>query len=294
MRGKAICPGSCGEIVQGLVDGQNFLITCPIALYSEVTVQLAEKERFLTKTHNIKSYTAAQKVLEYFEVKNCTIKLHINSQIPRGVGLSSSTADITATCLATAKALKKTISPDTIADIALSIEPSDGIMYPGAWIFDHIYGRRREELGQIPDMDVYIINTGEHIDTLIFNNRHELKMLNINKEKQVKEALALAYEAFDREDKRLLGDAMIKSAISHQPILYKEHLFEIIALGKEFGAIGVNIAHSGSALGIFCEKEFEFPKQFWMKIKYIMDKYKKKYHILKTQIDNSGPRTVLI
>lgn len=40
MYGRARVPGACGELVQGMIDGDYFLITCPINLGSEVRVSL--------------------------------------------------------------------------------------------------------------------------------------------------------------------------------------------------------------------------------------------------------------
>ena len=31
-------PASCGELIEGVIDGTPFLVTCPISMYAEVTV----------------------------------------------------------------------------------------------------------------------------------------------------------------------------------------------------------------------------------------------------------------
>jgi L-threonine kinase len=300
MIGKARCPGSCGEIVQGVVGTRNFLITCPIALYSEVSVELSiEKSHFVNsinrhnRADNLKAHRAAQKTLEYFGAGNFSVTIAINSQIPRGIGLSSSTADITATCLAVSAALGEKISPAAIADIALSIEPSDGIMYGGVMIFDHIEGKWREKLGELPGLEVYIIDTGEMVDTRKFNNREDLKELNMRKEPQVREALELARNAFNKNDINLLGDAMIKSALAHQRILFKPHLSDIIEIGEKYNALGVNVAHSGSAIGVFFRKDYILPKEFFSELNKIMKKHRKNYRIIRTKTDSSGPRVLI-
>jgi L-threonine kinase len=41
MRRKA--PGTCGEFVQGAIDGQDFLVNCPINLYSHATVYTSDR-----------------------------------------------------------------------------------------------------------------------------------------------------------------------------------------------------------------------------------------------------------
>ncbi|ADL08176.1 GHMP kinase [Thermosediminibacter oceani] len=298
MVGEARCPASCGEIVQGAIGGRNFLITCPISLYSTVRVELirgsGEKKHTANSTDGAgdwqKAREAIRKLLDYFGFHELDFDIRIVSQIPVGKGLSSSTADITAACLAAARALAKSISPDLIADIALSIEPSDGVMYRGSVIFDHLHGTWRESLGELPDMNVYIIDPEEVVDTESFNSRRDLEELNRKKENMVEEALYMTREAFRKKDIGLLGRAMIKSAIAHQEILYKPHLEHIINLSLKCGAVGVNVAHSGSAVGVFFEKGRTPESSFFEGLRRIMVGFGKEYRVIKTAIDNSGPR----
>lgn len=296
MLGKAFCPASCGEIVQGTIDDYNFLVTCPIALYSQVTVNLSyniDESICGGNVNAIKTFKAVKKTLKYFNVLDLKADIRINSKIPYGIGLSSSTADITAGCLATAQALGKKITANTIADIALSIEPSDGIMYPGVMLFDHINGRFRKRLGILPKMNVYIINTGEQIDTVQFNNMKDLKLKNRQKEPQVKRALNLVLKAFNENNEELLGKAMKISAIANQSIHRKPHLKDIIKLSEQYDAIGVNIAHSGSIVGIFFKKDHFVSKDFCDGISGIMKLHRLSYNTIKTHTISSGPEVVL-
>jgi L-threonine kinase len=295
--GKARCPASCGEIVQGSIDGRDFLVTCPVSLYTEITVELIPEKRIRSlfddlNKYSFKSYLAAQKTLQFFGAVEYKPIITINSRIPRGIGLSSSTADITAACMATASALGKDISPDSIADIALSIEPSDGIMFKGAMIFDHIKGIWRESLGDLPEMDVYIIDTGETVDTGEFNSRFDLKELNLKKEPLVRQALEIVRTAVKDGDMKLLGEAMIKSALAHQEILYKPHLIDVIEAALKFNAIGVNVAHSGSAISMFFERNCCINGDLWTELDGILKKHGKKLRVIKVSIDNTGPRQI--
>ena len=60
-------------------------------------------------------------------------------------------------------------SPESIASIALSVEPTDGVMFPGIALFDHRCGSIAESLGAPPPMEVIVIDTGGTVDTLEFN-----------------------------------------------------------------------------------------------------------------------------
>jgi len=293
LRATAICPASCGEIVQGMIGDCNFLITCPIALYAKVSVHLGVNVPINTDSDKVyyhKALQAVNKTLAFFGMDHLKAFVTVSSDIPRGIGLASSTADITAACLATAQALGKEISNDTIADIALSIEPSDGIMYPGAVLFDHISGRLRKSLGLLPELDVYIIDIGQQVDTEKFNGIKDLKEKNKQKEQVVKHALRLALKAFRQSDLKPLGNAMKMSAVAHQSILFKSHLTDIIDISDRYHAVGVNVAHSGSAIGVFFEKGQISPEDFWKEIRYIMQAHNMSYRIIKTYTDSKGPR----
>lgn len=297
MQAKAICPASCGEIIEGTIDNTNILVTCPVAIYTEVSVKLNNEKNKYTCDSNLecnKTIQAVRKTLRYFGAVELGADIKVKSNIPCGIGLSSSTADITAACFATAQALDKSISPDIVADIALSIEPSDGIMYPGIMLFDHIEGKIRKRLGFLPKMDVYIIDTGEKVDTEQFNSMKDLKEKNLQKEVIIKEALALIFSAFQKKDFKLLGRAMKISALAHQSILPKPHLPDIIDLGEKYSAIGTNIAHSGSAIGLFFEKDYDINQNFWKELDDIMHDHNITYRITKTCTCGGGPKTIRI
>ncbi|MFO7151849.1 MAG: GHMP kinase [Bacillota bacterium] len=291
MIGKARCPASCGEIVQGMIKGRDFLVTCPVALYSTAQIEIFEgREEKNVPAEKRKAWKAVRKLLDHWGFWDKGFKLSLTSQIPVGKGLSSSTADIVAACFAAASALNREISSDLVAEIALSIEPSDGVMYEGCVIFDHRRGTWRESLGPLPPMSVYIVVPEEEVDTVIFNSRKDLEELNKKKEPAVEEALYLVRQAFVKKDLRLLGEAMVKSAVAHQAILEKPFLGEVIALGKHYGAVGVNVAHSGSAVGLFFEETFTPAEPFFEDLRAVMRHWGKDYKLIRTEIENRGPR----
>lgn len=244
---RARVPGSCGELVQGLIQGQEFLITCPVSWYSEVNVYLGQKP------DNTEAYTkvtkAIVKTLAYFGV-DCVFNFTVKSQLPIGKGMASSSADIAAACMSTARALGKNISIKTIEQIALSIEPTDGVFYPGIVAFGHVHGRINEFLGWAPAIKIMIIDTGGSVDTLSFNQRQDLRLLNEQKNSQVLQAYALVKQGLQEKKIELIAEGATLSALANQIVLVKPNLEEIISVAKGYGALGVNIAHSGTVVGI--------------------------------------------
>lgn len=71
-----------------------------------------------------KSTRGCKKTLECLNYRR-NVSIGLQSVIPYGKGMASSTADISAVCQATAIALGKRLTDMDIAQIALSIEPSD-------------------------------------------------------------------------------------------------------------------------------------------------------------------------
>lgn len=240
-------PGSCGELAQGTINGTNFLITCPIDIYSEVTVT---RDDFTPLHVGRKVFTAINKTLQYCQYKGSRLHVDVKSDLPLGKGMASSSADISATCQGLALSMGQELTPDEIADIALSIEPTDGIFYPGIILFDHIQGKIRQSLGEAIPMYIVILDVGGEINTLHFNKRRDLQQLNKNNEQQVAEAIDLIMTGLQRKDIRLIGQGATISARANQSILFKPYLEDIIAISHSWGAVGVNIAHSGTVVGI--------------------------------------------
>ncbi len=246
MKIKVKAPGSCGELVQGTVNGVNFLITCPVDWYSEVTVTDDAAQAGVDP----KTAAAVTKTFEYLNISG-NVGLTVKSDLPVGKGMASSSADISAACQAAALAVAgRQLSCDEIADIALTIEPTDGIFYPGIIMFDHIEGKIRRSLGKPPEIYIAVFDVGGQVDTLAFNNREDLAVLNQAKESQVAAAVALVTKGLETSDARLIGQGSTLSALANQTILYKPCLEQVIHISQDFGAVGICAAHSGTVLGV--------------------------------------------
>ncbi len=265
--GIAKAPGSCGELVQGTLNGESFHISCPINLYSQVRIVLNDRGKIIGPPDKWKTREAIKKTLKFFGKENLGANFEIDSKIPLGKGMASSTADIGATSLATAKAQnfppkadqpqaetekRKEISLQEIAKIALSIEPTDGTLFEGITIFDHRNGALFKFLGKAPDMEILVIDLGGRVDTLEFNKK-DLTEINRQREGEIKEALKLVEEGIKGKNPRSIAKGATISAFSNQRILYKPALDRIWEISQEAGALGINIAHSGTVVGILAE-----------------------------------------
>ena len=253
MIGIARSPGTCGELVQGTINGMNFLVTCPVNVYSEVKVELNNSGEIITGGDLPKVKQAVKKTLEFMDAAKLGATIQVSSDIPMGKGMASSTADIVAACAAVSLALGSCLSASELAGIALGIEPTDGLMFNGITMFDHVEGQLHRYLGHAPRLEIVIVDLGGTVDTVAFNVNKNLENLNRQKEPQVASALVKLEEALLKNDSFKIGEAATESAFANQKILYKQELQQLLDLCKCNGGVGINVAHSGTVVGLMFE-----------------------------------------
>ena len=257
-----MAPGTCGELVQGMTGSTTFLVTCPINQFSRATVTLRRSAAEATGPavagvdHLPKTREAVSLGLDELAtgmgVSDITARVSIASPIPAGKGMGSSSADITAALGALGVAAGKPFAPETIARIALSVEPTDGTMFPGITLLDHRCGRIVEPLGPPPPMEVIVIDTGGVVDTLEFNRvdraAHWLKISDLTGE-----ALELVREGVTRCDPGLVGRGATISARAGCRQESRRWVERAAEFAREEDAAGINVAHSGTVVGILLD-----------------------------------------
>ncbi len=277
LTGYAVCPGSCGELVQGTWGGVNFLVPCPVKLYSRASITLIPGVPLTSPSPaRQKALQAVARTLQALGYGHLGGELVVDSAIPWGKGMASSTADIGASIAAAADALKVRLDPAMLLRLALTIEPTDGTLLPGITLLDHIRGRWTLALGQGIPAGILILDLGGQVDTAQFNARPDLAQKNLQNEKLTRQAYYLVRTGLQSRDLNLLGRGATLSAQANQSILAKAGLEEIIAFAGARGAAGVIAAHSGTVLGLIYDrtrnlgleeklvnKAFPQIKQYW-------------------------------
>lgn len=254
MKSYGVCPASCGEFVQGIIDNEEYLCSYAIDMYSKVYIE--EKLRDIN-LGRYKSRLAIEKVFEKFnlpkkDTKN--ISLNINSKIPVGKGMASSTADIGATIKATLSLINKELSSEEISKLAAEIEPTDSIFIDKNSIFNPLNGTVIKYLGNLTNAKVVILEPNKVLDTMKIRLRQDYNKLKIENKEIIKKSFALLEEGLKNDNLSLVGEACTLSSLSNENIEKKEYLSEIIKISKKYGAYGVNIAHSGTVVGILIDK----------------------------------------
>ncbi len=246
-------PGVCGELAQGVMEGIHFLVTCPIDFYSRVRVEIYSDGPGVEAPEDCsKAAAAVRRTLSQLKRHKVRARLTVSNPIPRGKGMGSSSADLAAAIAATGLALGEELTPYQIAQIALSIEPTDGVMIPGVALFDHRAGFIRESLGPPPPMEIVALDLGGTVDTVQFNMIDRFGRWQAVGE-QTAEALRLLRQGIANQDPVLVGQGASISAEASQSVLAKPRLAEVKEFADSVGAVGVNVGHSGTIMGVLLD-----------------------------------------
>lgn len=247
-----------GEILQGVFEGDDGrlhrgLVTLPLAsLKAVATFWPRQHPGIQTRpTSRTKAARAAELTLEHLGATGGGGDLTIESVIPIGHGYGSSTADVIATIRAVAAAAGVTLHHSTVARLAVAAEgASDAIGY-GEWalLFAHREGRVIEHFGgEFPPLVVVGFRDSKDppIDTLGFPraryDTEEIETFRVLR--------GLACRAIRQQDPRLLGHVATVSARISQRRLRKPRLDAVRQMAEDHGACGVQVAHSGTLIGI--------------------------------------------
>lgn len=255
MFGRARAPGTCGELVQGqFKTGVDFLVTFPVDIWSDVRVEIQPASRVIEvfPIDRVKTRLAVRHTLDMLSYTRIGARVQISSDIPVGKGMASSTADIVAACNATAMALHQSLSPDQISAIARQVEPSDGIMYPGIVCYNHGACELIESLGTAPEIEILVVDLGGVVDTQQFNRIP--KAYTLVELDEIERAYDLVAKGVEQGNLDLIGRAATASARVNQRILRKSALDDLIRIASAHDAFGLNVAHSGTVVGLLFAK----------------------------------------
>jgi uncharacterized protein involved in propanediol utilization len=178
-------------------------------------------------------------------------QIEITSDVPRGIGMGSSTSDVTATIRAVAAYHRVSLSPEEVARLAVLAEcAADSTMIDDRVVlFAHRDGVVLETLGyRLPPMIVVGCDTepGVRVDTLGLEPA-EYDDRELGAFSALRGALRRAVAT---GDVALLGRVATASARINQRFLPKRRLDRLIDLCLRHGGSGVQVAHSGTVAGL--------------------------------------------
>ena len=282
----ARAPGVCGVLAQGLLGDMPFSVACPVDFFSRVRVELRGDGPGVAATEDCeKTVAAVRRTLGHLRRAKVRAEIRVSSPIPRGKGLGSSTADLSAAIAATALALGEELSPYDIAQIALSIEPSGGAMMPGLALFDHRAGMVRESLGAPPPMEIVALDFGGTPGSSLDDTTRRWKAVD----DQTGEALGLIRRGVAENCPALVGHGATMAAEAGSRIESRPRLEELVAFARDVGAVGVNGGHGSGVSGVLLDATQRRGKSTYIKARQAFPDAETVYHF---RVLGGGVKTV--
>jgi L-threonine kinase len=263
MEGSAALPATCGELFQGLLDGQPCLVSCPIDWYVSACVTL---EPAASAPGWRSDQTASAKTLAALALAAQRLglpeagRVEIESGLPAGRGYGASTADIGAALYAQARAAGRSLDPRKAACIASQVEPSDSTLFQGLALFAHRDGLLLEDLGSAPPLAVIVLDPGGEVDTLAYNRRVTPATLRPHAPAHA-EAIAMIRAGLAEHDWEALGEGATLSARTHQAVLFNPWLESALDVCRAVHGLGACRAHSGTILGVLIDPARTHPNE---------------------------------
>ncbi|MEU2108426.1 kinase [Streptomyces sp. NPDC019507] len=246
--------GTFGELLQGVLPEENgdFLVTLPVARWTRATFRPGPgMDELVVRPHRKQKALRLARMIVGEAPQPTGGVLTLNSVIPEGKGLASSSADLVATARAVGQALGLAMPASRIERLLARIEPTDGVLYPGIVAFHHRSVRLRAVLGSLPAMTVVGVDEGGAVDTVDFNripkpftvaDRHEYARL-----------LDRLADAIRSRDLTEVGRIATRSALMNQPLRHKWSLDRMREICREVGGLGIAVGHSGTTLGVLLD-----------------------------------------
>lgn len=251
--GTGSCFGTFGELAQGVHLGRPFLITLPIPdLQSRAVFIPQENSKGITGSPlHEKAIFACESLLQWFGITSGGC-LYVDSNIPVGKGMASSSADLVASMRAVATSYGLPLTEHVISMIAASIEPTDGVMYDGIVAYEYQNGELIESFGQLPQCQLIGIDTGGTVDTIAYNQQG--KTYTNEEKKQCSKAYHLIQEGMQSYNLSSIFEASTMSATINQRFLPNPYFDRFLRLREKYGG-GIVVAHSGTVIGLLVAED---------------------------------------
>lgn len=244
-------PASCGELI-----GAGFwaakLVSCPVEWYSTVEVSsgspLAD-ERPLSRA-------MVERLLQHWQYPahvSQDIRIDIHSTIPIAKGMASSTADIAATAIATAHHLGHQLDEATLAQLCVSLEPTDSTVFRQLTLLIITTHPLRSPVKRSPTSTCWFSKARKRYARQTITGSRAKAGLQAGAP-ALKRAWEKVQEACSSQNPYRMGEAATLSAIASQMLLPKPDFDSLLSLVEECDLYGVNVAHSGSVVGLMLDR----------------------------------------
>lgn len=244
-----------GEVIQGrfkAADGRYHVALLTLPWKERHSTVSLEHDASLAKIVAPKGRTKAQAAAElaksYLGLSDLGAVMTISSNIPDGVGMGSSSADTIAAIRAVAKLADAAIPDEVVARLAVHAEgASDAIMFDREVLFASRDGIVLETFSAaLPHFAVLGFCNGAPLNTLATPlpsyDEEELQTFKILR--------ASLRRALNEGNARMVARIATQSAEVNERYFPKPRFAHIRRLAEKHGALGVQVAHTGSVMGL--------------------------------------------
>lgn len=249
---SGVCQGTLGELWQGPVHYEGrleiALISLPMQRYSWAHFIPGESGCADLDLRDMNKCRAAIDVYLAHYGRDLPVGRWVfGSELSRGKGMASSTADIVATVRCLDCVFDVQSPPTLIADVLRRIERSDSV-YLDRYA---LYLSARQEVvrlfGIAPRFHACYFEEDYMVDT--DSTTDALRAHYAKRRPEYEANLLAAITAFDQGDLPGIAACATRSAELGQEVLPKEHLGALQAEQRRFRADGIVVAHTGSLIG---------------------------------------------
>lgn len=182
------------------------------------------------------------------------IRVVVHSTIPVAKGMASSTADIAATAVATAHHLGHRLDEPTLAQLCVSLEPTDSTIFSELTLFDHNSAQTQIACAVAPALDLLVLESPLTLRTADYHRIPRQAGL-LAGAPALQRAWEKIQESCQTQNPWRMGEAATLSAVASQLLLPKPDFDLLLSLAEECGLYGVNVAHSGSVVGLMLDRK---------------------------------------
>ena len=252
---SATMRAALGEWVQGWIGGKEALVSLVVSWKSSVELRVPDGNEIFPRAggKTLRAFETAKRIFsgngESGDVPSDAF-INVINPLPSARGLATSTMDIAGTFAAVAAYADNYPTDEELFSLCAEIEPSDGIMFEGLALVDHINGKLIERLPPPPDMHVVALIPSRTLDTADYRRNPSV----IEAIRAGARAHESAYKTFksglEKNDAELTAKGATMPDEAQQKIMPCEEWDVITETARISGALGISVAHSGTASGI--------------------------------------------